>query len=73
MVQSSEERAKRREQIRNEIITSKEALEILGFSRMRLSQIVSDGRIEPIQNGIYLKDDILAFKENRDKSLKNSD
>lgn len=66
MVMSAEERDKRREQIRKEIVSSKEALEILGFSRMRLSQIVNEGRITPIRNGIYLKDDIIAFKESRE-------
>lgn len=66
MVMSAEEREKRRNQIREEIISSKEALEILGFSRMRLSQIVNEGRITPIRNGIYLKDDIIAFKKSRE-------
>lgn len=67
MVMSAEERKKRRDQIREEIISSKEALEILGFSRMRLSQIVNDGRITPIRKGIYLKDDIIAFQKSREK------
>ena len=66
MVMSEEEREKRRNQIRNEILTSKEALEILGFSRARLNQIVKDGRIIPIRSGIYLKDDIIAFKKSRE-------
>ncbi|MGP4109182.1 hypothetical protein [Virgibacillus sp. L01] len=58
-----EVRKQRREQIASEIISSKEALEILGVSRMRLSQYVNDGRVKPIRSGIYLKDDIVAFKE----------
>ena len=66
MVMSSEEREKRRNQIREEIISSKEALEILGFSRARLNQIVKEGRIIPIRSGIYLKDDIIAFKKSRE-------
>lgn len=66
MVMSEEEREKRRNQIRKEILTSKEALEILGFSRARLNQIVKDGRIIPIRSGIYLKDDIIAFKKSRE-------
>lgn len=65
-MKNAQEREQRRNQIREEIISSKEALEILGFSRMRLSQIVNDGRITPIRNGIYLKDDIIAFKESRE-------
>ena len=63
---NAKEREKRRNQIREEIISSKEALEILGFSRARLNQIVKEGRITPIRNGIYLKDDIIAFKESRE-------
>lgn len=63
------ERLKRIEEIRSEILSSREALEILGFSRMRLSQISRDGRITPIRDGIYLKDDIIAFKLNRNKKL----
>ena len=66
MVMSEAEREKRRNQIRKEIISSKEALEILGFSRARLNQIVKDGRIIPIRSGIYLKDDIIAFKKSRE-------
>lgn len=66
MLMSEEEREKRRNQIRKEILTSKEALEILGFSRARLNQIVKDGRIIPIRSGIYLKDDIIAFKKSRE-------
>ena len=63
---NAKEREKRRNQIREEIISSKEALEILKFSRARLNQIVKEGRITPIRNGIYLKDDIIAFKESRE-------
>ena len=63
---NAEEREKRRNQIREEIISSKEAVEILGFSRARLNQIVKEGRITPIRNGIYLKDDIIAFKKSRE-------
>ena len=65
-MRNAEEREKRRNQIREEILSSKEAIEILGLSRMRLSQIVNDGRIIPIRKGIYLKDDIIAFKKSRE-------
>lgn len=64
---TAKERQKKRDTIRNQIISSKEAIEILGFSRTRLNQIVNDGRIIPIRDGIYLKDDIIAFKESREK------
>lgn len=67
MIKSEEERKKARESIRDQILTSKEVLDILGFSRVRLSQVVKDGRIEPICDGIYLKDDIAAFQKGEAK------
>jgi hypothetical protein len=66
MIDTAEKREKRRNQIREEIISSKEAIDILGFSRTRLNQIVTDGRIVPIRKGIYLKDDIIAFRDSRE-------
>ena len=65
---SETSRAERREQIKNEILFSSEVQEILGFSRERLRQIVQAGRITPIRKGIYLKDDIMAFKKSREEN-----
>jgi hypothetical protein len=65
---SDKARDRRREKIANDIVSSAEALELLGFSRMRLSQIVNDGRIVPIRNGLYLKDDILTFIKAREET-----
>ncbi|WP_373896415.1 type IV toxin-antitoxin system AbiEi family antitoxin domain-containing protein [Virgibacillus sp. CBA3643] len=63
---SEKERKKRREKIEKEVVTSAEALEILGLSRMRLNQFVNEGRIIQIKRGLYLKDDIYAFIESRE-------
>lgn len=64
-VKSKHEREALRSYIQSNILTSKEAIEILGFSRMRLNQLVQGGIIEPIQTGVYLKDDIIAYNESR--------
>ena len=69
-MKSKKERKERREQIASEILTSKEVLEILGVSRMRLNQYVKDGRIDPIRQGLYLKDDVLAVQEEREQLMK---
>lgn len=57
-----------REYIRNNIITTGEAVEILGFTRQYLGQLVRNGEIEPIKKGlrVYLKSDIIALKKERD-------
>lgn len=48
-------------------MTSKEVVEFLGISRMRLSQLSREGKITPIREGIYLRDDIEAFQKKRQK------
>jgi hypothetical protein len=70
-MKSRKERDKLRKEIAAAIVSSKEALDMLGFSRMRLSQIVQEERIVPIRSGIYLKDDILAFIEERENQNKS--
>ena len=74
-MKSSEERMKRREQIAEEIMTSKQVIEYLGFSRVRLNQIVKEGRITPIRldatTAIYLKDDMMACKQERGRQQKS--
>ena len=69
-MKSKKIRKERREQIANEILTSKEVQEILGFSRVRLNQVVKNGKITPIRQGLYLKDDILAYQQEREKLMK---
>jgi plasmid maintenance system antidote protein VapI len=64
---SEKEREKLRNEIREQTLSSKEVLEMLGVSRERLKQIVQSGRIIPIRRGIYLKADVLAYIEKRKK------
>lgn len=60
-----------REYIDNNILTSKEATEILGFSSQYLNQLVKEGKLVPIRKGqgIYLKKDIYELKEKRERKL----
>lgn len=51
----------------DQILFSREVTEILGFSRQRLMQLVKEGRIRPIRKGVYMKDEILEFKKEREK------
>lgn len=69
-MKSEKEREKLRKQIAEQILFSSEVTEMLGFSRERLKQIVHSGRITPIRKGVYLKDDILAFIEERKRENK---
>lgn len=71
-MKTAHEREALRTFIEYNILTSKEVTDLLGFSRERLRQLVNEGRITPIRKGlgIYLKDDILAFKEKRSKGKK---
>jgi ribosomal protein S14 len=64
---SERDRAKRREQIAGEILFSHEAQNILGFCRERLRQVCNEGHITPIRKGVYLKDDVMAYKRRRDE------
>lgn len=66
-MKSTVEREALRNYINDNIMESKEAIEMLGFSRERLRQLVSEGRIKTIRKGLYLKDDILAFIDKRKK------
>lgn len=52
--------------IRQEVMTSKEVTEYLDFSRVRLGQIVEDGRITPVISGVYMRREIEQFKKMRD-------
>lgn len=65
-IKTKHEREALRNYIKENIITSKEAVDILGFSRARLNQLVQNGIIIPVQNGVYLKDDIIAYNETRE-------
>lgn len=68
----SMKRDEKRQMIADSILTSKQVLDRLGFSRVRLNQYVKEGRIKPIQLGdrmsVYLKEDIEAFASQRKTS-----
>ncbi|MHC5529509.1 helix-turn-helix domain-containing protein [Priestia megaterium] len=57
----------KRKFIRECALTSPEALELLEISRPRLSQMIRDGKIEPVKKlgavSLFLKDDLLQKKE----------
>lgn len=72
MIRTKSEREKLRKMIQNEILSTSEVLEILDFSRERLKQVNQDGRLTPIARGIYLKDDVLAFKRDRERRIGGS-
>ena len=50
----------------SEVINTSEALEILGFSRQYLSELITKGKIKPIKDlprdRLFYKHDILNFK-----------
>ncbi|MGZ0875136.1 helix-turn-helix domain-containing protein [Priestia megaterium] len=53
--------------IRECVLTSPEAIELLEISRPRLSKMIKDGKIEPVKKSgaisLFLKDDVLQKKE----------
>lgn len=51
------------EDIKNNIVTSREVTELLGISRARLSQLVKTGKLTPIKKNLFLMNDILQRKE----------
>ncbi|MCD3234276.1 DNA-binding protein [Clostridium botulinum D/C] len=60
--------------IQENIMESREVLECLGISKQRLSNMNKQGKLIAIKKGIYLKQDVLARKEEqgelRDKYYK---
>ncbi|AKD30301.1 MULTISPECIES: helix-turn-helix domain-containing protein [Bacillus] len=57
--------------LNEEILNTSEALEILGFTRQYLNQLVKAGELEPVKemprDRLFLKEDILDFQKNRRK------
>lgn len=57
--------------IREFVLTSPEAIELLEISRPRLSKMIKDGKIEPVKKtgaiSLFLKDDVL---EKRNELIK---
>lgn len=66
-IKPEQEREALRRYIDDNIMMSGEVVEVLGFSRERLKQLVHEGRIKTVRTGLYLKDDILAFKKERER------
>lgn len=48
--------------IRNEVLTTSEAVEILGITRQRMSKLISDGKLTPVKklrgDSLFLRSDI---------------
>ncbi|MEH7103399.1 helix-turn-helix domain-containing protein [Bacillus velezensis] len=57
--------------LKEEILNTSEALEVLGFTRQYLNQLVKTGELEPMKemprDRLFLKEDILDFQKNRRK------
>jgi predicted XRE-type DNA-binding protein len=53
--------------IRECVLTSPEAIELLEISRPRLSKMIKDGKIEPVKKSgaisLFLKDDVLQKRD----------
>ncbi|WP_342007634.1 helix-turn-helix domain-containing protein [Bacillus sp. YBsi01] len=51
--------------LNEEIVNTSEAIEILGFTRQYLNQLVKNGELEPMKemprDRLFLKEDILDF------------
>lgn len=55
-----------RQNVYNEVVTSKEVLDILGINRSRLSQLVKKGKLLPVKKSIYLLQDVMARKNEQE-------
>ncbi|WP_064777856.1 helix-turn-helix domain-containing protein [Bacillus siamensis] len=57
--------------LNEEIVNTSEAIEILGFNRQYLNQLVKNGELEPMKemtrDRLFLKEDILDFQKHRRK------
>jgi len=57
----------KRKFIREYVLTSPEAIELLEISRPRLSKMIKDGKIDPVKKSgaisLFLKDDVLQKRE----------
>ncbi|MEE5181053.1 helix-turn-helix domain-containing protein [Bacillus subtilis] len=57
--------------LEKEVLNTSEALQILGFTRQYLNQLINSGDIEPIKemprDRLFLKKDILEFQKQRRK------
>lgn len=58
----------KREQIRKQIITTKEIQKWLNITRQRVSDFVREGRLTPICRGIFLRDEVEDFIRKRQRN-----
>ncbi|MGG0232742.1 DNA-binding protein [Bacillus tropicus] len=60
-------RSVKREFIKEEVLTTPEAIEFLVISRARLSHMIKKGKITPVKKlgcvSLFLKDDLIAKRE----------
>ncbi|MCY8103401.1 helix-turn-helix domain-containing protein [Bacillus mojavensis] len=57
--------------LNEEIVNTSEAIEILGFTRQYLNQLIKTGQLEPVKemprDRLFIKEDILEFQKHRKK------
>ncbi|HFU6601357.1 TPA: hypothetical protein ACGPFX_000887 [Bacillus pacificus] len=57
----------KREFVKNEILFTSEAIEILGISRSRMNMLLKKGQLEPIRRttgvNLFLRDDIVKKRD----------
>lgn len=57
----------KREFVKNEILFTSEAIEILGISRSRMNMLLKKGQLEPIRRttgvNLFLRDDIINKRD----------
>jgi len=60
--------------VKTEVLTSSEAIELLGISRQTMNSLVKRGKIAPIKElpreKLYLKEDIIERKKEQDELRK---
>lgn len=60
-------RSVKREFIKEEVLTTPEAIEFLSISRARLSHMIKKGKITPVKKlgcvSLFLKDDLIAKRK----------
>ncbi|QPW51905.1 helix-turn-helix domain-containing protein (plasmid) [Bacillus thuringiensis] len=60
-------RIDKRKFIKEQVLTTPEAIEVLGVSRARLSHLIKKGKITPVKKlgcvSLFLKDDVITKQE----------
>ncbi len=63
----------KRNEVKSEIVSTGEAMEILEISRPRLHQLKARGIFEQVGYGVFLKADITAYKIAFDAARENNE